>query len=280
MAEYKHLKQFLEMRYKLPYLFYRLKFVWPVLDICASYFHLILSTVILCYALYNSLSLIWGVLLLIFMIQTVMAAKVHNQYRLKQQLRFEEQVKLNNQAEGFESQVAIVGQTSRINKTQSVSSEDRDGLDAKSANSGQSEESKIVRVKVTDEEAIAEYKSFYNSIERVTVKNRHYFWVTQYVMIAVSITLIYCFSFVEFWRNTYNSDPIFSSYVSNEIIFAAFLAGCYTDVSTNNYFQESSPFYVILVLLVFEKLAQCWLLDKFGLDEEIQRKFERMIEIH
>lgn len=37
---------------------------------------------------------------------------------------------------------------------------------------------------------------------------------------------------------------------------------------------------MILVLLVFEKLAQCWLLDKFGLDEEIQRKFERMIEIH
>jgi hypothetical protein len=33
---------------------------------------------------------------------------------------------------------------------------------------GQSEESKIVRDKVTDEEAIAEYKSFYNSIERVT----------------------------------------------------------------------------------------------------------------
>jgi hypothetical protein len=43
--------------------------------------------------------------------------------------------------------------------------------------------------------------------------------------------------------------------VANQIIFAAFLAGCYTDVSTNDYFYAASPFYVILVLLVFEKLA-------------------------
>lgn len=138
MAEYKHLKQFLEMRYKLPYLFYRLKFFWPVLDYGASYFHLILSTVILCYALYNSLSLIWGVLLLIFMIQTVMAANVHNIYRKKQQLRFEEQVMLNNSqaAEGLESQVLITGQNSRLNKIQSVSSDDREGFEAKSEKSG------------------------------------------------------------------------------------------------------------------------------------------------
>jgi hypothetical protein len=46
------LKQFLEMRYKLSYLFFRLKFLWPVFDFAASYFYLILSSVILCYALY------------------------------------------------------------------------------------------------------------------------------------------------------------------------------------------------------------------------------------
>jgi hypothetical protein len=66
-----------------------------------------------------------------------------------------------------------------------------------------SEEKKIDRVKVTDVEAIQEYNSFYTNIEKVTVKNRHYFWVTQFVMITVSITMIYSFSFIEFWRDNY-----------------------------------------------------------------------------
>lgn len=123
MAEYKHLKQFLEMRYKLSYLVFRLKFFWPIFDICASYFHLILSTVVLCYALYNSLSLIWGLMLVIFMLQTVMAANVHNRYRKKQQARFEEQVK-NNRASENRQVSADFEEKPRLKKTLSMSSED------------------------------------------------------------------------------------------------------------------------------------------------------------
>lgn len=52
-----------------------------MLDIIASYFYLLLSTVVLCYALYNSIALVWGVLLLIFMIQTISTANVHYKYR-------------------------------------------------------------------------------------------------------------------------------------------------------------------------------------------------------
>ena len=68
--------------------------------------------------------------------------------------------------------------------------------------------------------------------------------------------------------------------MANEIIFAAFLAGCYTDVTQNEYFVQASPFYVILALLVCEKMAQNWLIDKFGCDEELCLKYKRMIEIH
>ena len=95
MAEYKHLKQFLDMRYKLSYLFFKIKWSWPVIDILASYFYLLLSTVVLCYALYNSIALVWGVLLLIFMIQTISTANVHYKYRQDQQKRFEEQIASN-----------------------------------------------------------------------------------------------------------------------------------------------------------------------------------------
>jgi hypothetical protein len=43
---------------------------------------LLLSTVVLCYALYNSIALVWGILLIIFMIQTISTANVHYKYRL------------------------------------------------------------------------------------------------------------------------------------------------------------------------------------------------------
>lgn len=73
----------------------------------------------------------------------------------------------------------------------------------------------MVRVKVTDDDAIIEYNGFFSSIDKVTVQNRHIFWVTQFVAITVSITLIYSFSFIQFWRDTNNNVPIFSAEVSN-----------------------------------------------------------------
>ena len=35
----------------------------------------------------------------------------------------------------------------------------------------------------------------------------------------------------------------------------AFLTGCYTDINTNHYFSDAYPFYVILAILITEKLA-------------------------
>ena len=58
------------------------------------------------------------------------------------------------------------------------------------------------------------------------------------------------------------------------------MAGCYTDVMQNDYFRDISPFYTLLFLLICEKLAQNWLLDRFGCDEELCKSFQRMIAIH
>jgi hypothetical protein len=91
-------------------------------------------------------------------------------------------------------------------------------------------------------------------------------------MIAIFITLIYFFSFAQFWRSSWSTNPI-SQELSNKIIFAAFMAGCYTDVLQNDYLRDISPFYVILALLVCERIAQSWLLDRFGCDEELCRKY-------
>lgn len=65
------------MRYKISYLMFRLKKAWPVFEYLASFFHLILSTFLLAFALYNSLALIWGLYLVIFVLQSIFTAKVH-----------------------------------------------------------------------------------------------------------------------------------------------------------------------------------------------------------
>lgn len=99
---------------------------------------------------------------------------------------------------------------------------------------------------------------------------RHYFWVTQFIFVMIAITMIYFFSFAVFWSTL---DPLYVPLISKElamkIIFAAFFAGCYTDTSNPHYFSDIFPFYCILVLLIMEKLAQNWLTDKFGCDENI-----------
>ena len=47
-----------------------------------------------------------------------------------------------------------------------------------------------------------------------------------------------------------------------------------------HYFNDASPFYVVLVLLIFERLAQGWIIDRFGCDEETCWKFAKMIKIN
>lgn len=62
------------------------------------------------------------------------------------------------------------------------------------------QEPKCKRVKVTDDDAIVEYNSFYSTIDQVTVKSRHTFWIVQYIIIMIAITSIYFFSFATFWN--------------------------------------------------------------------------------
>lgn len=47
-----HHKQVMTMRYKLSYLTYKMKKAWPVLDIIAAYFYIVLNVVILAFAIY------------------------------------------------------------------------------------------------------------------------------------------------------------------------------------------------------------------------------------
>lgn len=105
-----------------------------------------------------------------------------------------------------------------------------------------------------DEIAISEWNRFLSTKDKATVKIRHYFWATQYIMITISLTLIYLFSFALLWDQIFINKPQYTE-IYNKIIFAAFLGGCFTDISHNDYSNDATPFYVVLMLLIMEKCA-------------------------
>lgn len=89
IAEYRHLKQWLEMRYKLSFLVFKIRPVWGIFDFLANYFYLILAIVVLCYALYHQIAVVWGIMLIWFMLQTLFSSKQYYKFRQKQHELFE-----------------------------------------------------------------------------------------------------------------------------------------------------------------------------------------------
>ena len=51
------------------------------------------------------------------------------------------------------------------------------------------------RLKVTDEEALAELNRFKSEIDKVTLPTRYQFWLIQYILIIIAITGVYVSSF-------------------------------------------------------------------------------------
>ena len=80
----------MEMKFKISYTVYKLKPIWPILSFLADYFYLILATSVLLFALYFSLSLVWGVYLLIFMLQSLITSRKYFNHRNTEQKKFED----------------------------------------------------------------------------------------------------------------------------------------------------------------------------------------------
>ena len=77
-----------EMKYKMSYLAYKLKFIWPVVDFLASYFYLILNITVIAFALYSQISVFYGVCLLFLVIQSLMLSQNSQTYRRKMRREF------------------------------------------------------------------------------------------------------------------------------------------------------------------------------------------------
>lgn len=77
-----------------------------------------MSTVILAYALYSSLNIIWALMLIIFMIQTIAAANIHKQWRTEQREKFENHLRKNEVDEIFANAFADLPDDKPENKAQ------------------------------------------------------------------------------------------------------------------------------------------------------------------
>ena len=69
------------MKYKMSYLVYRMRKLWPVLDTIAAYFYLVVFVTILAFALYFQLALFWACALTIYMASQFINSRQNHKYR-------------------------------------------------------------------------------------------------------------------------------------------------------------------------------------------------------
>ena len=67
-VEILHHKQTMIMKYKLSYMIYRMRKVWPLFDTIAAYFYLVVFVSVLAFSLYFQIALFWAISLTIYMI--------------------------------------------------------------------------------------------------------------------------------------------------------------------------------------------------------------------
>ena len=103
------------MKYKMSYLVYKMRKLWPILDTIAAYFYLVLFVTILAFALYFQLALFWAFSLTIYMVSQFINSRQNHKYRQEGFQKFYQ--KLENELM-LESKEAAALQLSKSNNQQ------------------------------------------------------------------------------------------------------------------------------------------------------------------
>ena len=67
-----------------------------------------------------------------------------------------------------------------------------------------------------------------------------------------------------------------SKVLRQKIVFLLFWAGIYGNEEYEHYAKSAYPYYFLLLLLIFERLSQIWIDNRFGCTEEVIKKFEHI----
>ena len=122
----------------------------------------------------------------------------------------------------------------------------------------------VKRLIITDKEAIEEYALFKLDIHRVIMKTRYFYWVILMVLLSVALTLSYISTFEVYLFSGDQEELILSESLRQHLVFLFFWGGFYCDNDRMSYEQTTYPFYILLTLVIAERIAQIWVKDRFG----------------
>jgi hypothetical protein len=127
---------------------------------------------------------------------------------------------------------------------------------------------------VTDEEVTKEFDRFHGEIHQVSLKSRHFAWYSMMILLIVGLGLIYVSSFAHLHETSSSSTSPFSEDTRKRLLFLFFWGGVYSDYDYGTYARSTYPFYILMLLLIMERLAQMWIENRFGCDEALIHKFK------
>ena len=69
------------MKYKMSYMVYKMRKAWPIFDVIAAYFYLVVFVSVLAFSLYFQIALFWALALTIYMISQFINQRHNQNYR-------------------------------------------------------------------------------------------------------------------------------------------------------------------------------------------------------
>ena len=94
------------------------------------------------------------------------------------------------------------------------------------------------------------------------------------IMLCFALTLSYMSTFVSYFDNQDN--PFLSDGVRQHMVFLLFWSGFYCGYENASYMQVTYPFYILLICVIVERLAQIWIENRFGCSEEQMEVFKEI----
>ena len=98
---------------------------------------------------------------------------------------------------------------------------------------------------------------------------------------VAAFTMLYISSFANLFDPHQGTDHM-ETETKRKLVFIFFWSGTYSDAQYESYLHSSYTYYILLLLLVIERMCQMWMEDKFGCSEEMEKiyaKFEKQDKI-
>lgn len=88
------------------------------------------------------------------------------------------------------------------------------------------------------------------------------------ILLCLALSISYLTTFVSYFDNKTDEHTVFSEETREYLVFLLFWSGFYCGYTGVSYLQVTYPFYVLLALVIVERLAQIWTENRFGCSAE------------